>query len=213
MHIDDFAGACTQTTLVTPVSMTANGNTAGVNMNAYSGKCMVTLSSLNTAGTNPTLALKLQHAQEADLIGTVSYSGTGNGTISQLEAGADSVAENIVITFTNATSAGVVGGTSGSLGTATVGTVFTSGKISFLLTAGGTAFVNTDAFTVATTERVYADVSGGAFTGLTSGAGHQKLQVNADQLGKFWRVNRTIGGTVSPGYTCGIAVHGMANQA
>ncbi len=213
MHVDDFAGASTLTTLVTPVSMTADGNTAGVDMRAYNGKCLVAMSSLNTAGTTPTLALKMQHSQDTDLVGTITYSGTGNGTITQVEAGPDAVAEDVTITFSNATTAAAVGGTSGALGTATVGTLFTSQYISFMLTSGATAFESADAFVVPVTARTYADVTNGAFTGLTTGASQQRLQVNADKLGRYWRVNKDIGGTNTPAYAVGVAVYGMANQA
>jgi hypothetical protein len=122
-----------------------------------------------------------------------------------VEAGADAVAEDITITFSNATTAAVVGSVSGSLGSATVGTKFTSAQISFLLTAGATAFVNTDAFTVVVSARTYADVGGGAFTGLTTGTSVQKRNLNFDQLGRYLRMAYTIGGTVSPAYTITVA--------
>ena len=79
---------------------------------------------------------------------TPSFVGVGNGTISAL-GGSASVAETITVTFTSATAFGVVGSVSGSLGTGVVGTPFTSTKTNFTITAGGTAFVATDAFTFA----------------------------------------------------------------
>lgn len=79
---------------------------------------------------------------------TPSFTGTGNGTIAAL-GGSASVAETITVTFTSATAFGVVGSVSGSLGTGTVGTPFTSTKTNFTITAGGTAFVSTDAFVFA----------------------------------------------------------------
>src|SRR5262249_42300905 len=72
--------------------------------------------------------------------GTSSYSGLGDGTISALDGGTTSVAENITITATDATHFDVTGSVSGALGTATVGTPFSSNKISFTLTAGNTDF-------------------------------------------------------------------------
>ena len=65
--------------------------------------------------------------------------------------GPSSVAENITITATDATHFSVSGSVSGALGTATVGTPFTSGNINFTIAAGTTAFQAGDAFTVATT--------------------------------------------------------------
>jgi hypothetical protein len=82
---------------------------------------------------------------------TPAYTGTGNGTISALIGGSASVAEVVTITFTDATHFSVVGSTSGAIGTGVVGTAFVSTKINFMITAGGTAFVATDAFTVSTT--------------------------------------------------------------
>jgi hypothetical protein len=80
-----------------------------------------------------------------------SYVGTGNGTIAGLIGGSASVVEVITITFSSATAFDVVGSVSGAIGSGVAGTPFTSAKINFTITAGGTAFVATDAFTVATT--------------------------------------------------------------
>lgn len=79
---------------------------------------------------------------------TPSFVGTGNGTI-DARGGSASVVETITVTFTSATAFGVVGSISGSLGTGVVGTPFTSTKANLTITAGGTAFVATDAFTFA----------------------------------------------------------------
>lgn len=81
---------------------------------------------------------------------TPSFVGTGNGTI-DAHGGSASIAEVITVTFTTATAFGVVGSISGSLGSGTVGTLFTNSKAVFTITAGGTAFVATDAFTFAVT--------------------------------------------------------------
>lgn len=82
---------------------------------------------------------------------TPSFVGTGDGTIDDVIGGSAGVAEIITVTFTSATAFGVVGSISGSLGTGVVGTPFTSTKVNFTITAGGTAFVSTDAFTFAVT--------------------------------------------------------------
>lgn len=79
---------------------------------------------------------------------TPSFTGTGNGTIAAL-GGSAGVAETITVTFTSATAFGVVGSVSGSLGTGTVGSAFTSTKANLTITAGGTAFVSGDVFTFA----------------------------------------------------------------
>jgi hypothetical protein len=79
---------------------------------------------------------------------TPSFVGTGNGTI-DAHGGTASVAEVITVTFNSATAFNVVGSVSGSLGSGTVGTLFTNSKAVLTITAGGTAFVATDAFTFA----------------------------------------------------------------
>jgi hypothetical protein len=78
------------------------------------------------------------------------YSGTGTGTLTDYSGGADSVAETFTITATSATNFTVVGSVTGSLPAATVGTPYSEGEIEFTLTAGGTAFVSGDEFTIST---------------------------------------------------------------
>jgi len=80
----------------------------------------------------------------------LTYAGTGNGTLTAHRGGASSIAETFTITATSATNFTVVGSTSGSIGPATVGTPFSHAKIAFTLTAGGTAFVAGDVFTLST---------------------------------------------------------------
>lgn len=80
----------------------------------------------------------------------IAYAGTGTGALGAYSGGTASVAETITVTASSSTSFAVVGSTSGSIGTATVGTPFTSTKINFTLTAGGVAFVAGDVFTLAT---------------------------------------------------------------
>lgn len=81
---------------------------------------------------------------------TPSFVGTGDGTIDAL-GGSAGVAEVITVTFTTSTAFAVVGSISGAIGTGVVGTPFTSTKVNLTITAGGTAFVATDAFTFSVT--------------------------------------------------------------
>jgi hypothetical protein len=211
MQIEEFAVASSLTTLQAPAVVAASGSTAGVDINTLRSKAAAILMALNTAGTNPTLAIKLQHAPEGDVVTSVTPgANTGNGTCTQVYGGPDAVAENITLTFSNATTAAVVGSVSGALGTATVGTLFSNANVEFMLTAGSTAWVNTDTIVIVTTARTYADVNSGAFTGLTTGASIQKLGLDLDKLKRYLRVNYTIGGTVSPSYTLGIALQSLA---
>ena len=80
----------------------------------------------------------------------LTYAGTGNGTLTAYKGGASSVAETFTITATSSTSFTVVGSVSGSIGPATVGTPFSHAKVAFLISAGGTAFVAGDVFTLST---------------------------------------------------------------
>jgi len=80
----------------------------------------------------------------------LEYSGTGTGTLGSYSGGADSVAETFTITATGATTFTVVGSVTGSLPNATVGTPYAEGEIEFTITAGGTAFVSGDQFTIST---------------------------------------------------------------
>lgn len=87
----------------------------------------------------------------------VEYNGTGDGVLSQLDATAlGDDQDNWVVTFSDATNFDVTSGKGGAQGSGTTGTVFTStdGRISFLITVGGTPFVITDSFDIAVDEVV-----------------------------------------------------------
>lgn len=77
----------------------------------------------------------------------LAFTGTGTGRLTGAIGTSTSVVEVITCTATSATSFTVVGSVTGSLGTATVGSLFTSSKCAFTITAGGTAFVAGDVFT------------------------------------------------------------------
>lgn len=76
----------------------------------------------------------------------LTYSGTGNGRLTGAIGTSASVVQTITCTATGATSFTVSGSVTGSMGTATVGTLFTHAQCEFTITAGGTAFVSGDAF-------------------------------------------------------------------
>ena len=66
-------------TLLTPVSVTATGGGADLDIASLRGKAHITLTSLNTAGTSPTLATKLQESEPL-IMGQV-YTTTGTNDI------------------------------------------------------------------------------------------------------------------------------------
>lgn len=204
-----FASGSVATTLLTPIEVTADGNTAGVDVTQYQGEIMVVLSGKSTGGTNPTMAAKLQHAQGGDIVTSVTPgSNTGTGTCTQVYGGADSVAETITVTLTSATAFTVAGGTTGAMAAGTVGTLYSTPQVEFMVTAGSAAFINGDTFAIVTTARSYADVGNGAYTGMTATGSIQRLAVNADKLGKYLRLNLDIGGTLTPKFVLAASIYG-----
>jgi hypothetical protein len=207
--MSSFASASTQKVLRAPANVTTDSSSAGVDVSSYQGEVMVTLAALNTAGTNPTLAIKLQHASDSDIVTSVTPgSNTGTGTCTQVYGGADAVAENITVTLTSATAFTVSGSVTGAMSAGTVGTLYANAQVEFMVTAGSAAFINGDTFVIVTTARSYSDVGGGAFTGLTTAGSQQRLAINVDKIGRYLRANFDIGGTVSPSYVVGLALYG-----
>ncbi|MFZ0535890.1 MAG: flagellar hook protein FlgE [Candidatus Sulfotelmatobacter sp.] len=103
---------------------------------------------------------------------------TGNGTVSGLAATAATVPQTITMTATSPTTFTVSGSVSGALGTATVGTPFTSGQIDLTIAAGSTAFATGDTITVPTTAFTLADVKAIPITGFADGASDQTFNWN-----------------------------------
>lgn len=208
----DIIGESTLTTLQLPASITADGNSAGVDCRNLIGQGAIVMTARNTAGSNPTMAVKLQGSADTNVITSVTPgTNTGTGTCTQVKGGPDAVAEDITITFTSATAFGVSGGTSGAGAAGVVGTLYSNSVIEFMITAGGAAFVNGDTIVIVTAARSYADVSGGAFTGLTTVSKIYKLPLNFDSLPRYLRLNYDIGGTVTPAYTLGIFAQSATN--
>lgn len=88
------------------------------------------------------------------LPGAVTYSGTGNGTIDDIDGGVDAPTETWTIAMTSASAFTVTGSVSGAQSAGTVGTNYTTtgstltSLISFLIVAGGTDFIASDTFTI-----------------------------------------------------------------
>lgn len=78
------------------------------------------------------------------------FTGVGTGDLTAYLGTAASVAETFTLTAINATTFSVVGSVSGALADATVGTPYTSAKLAFTLTAGGTAYQAGDVWTLNT---------------------------------------------------------------
>jgi len=89
-------------------------------------------------------------------LGAIGYAGTGNGTLSGLEASPAAVTETWTLTCTAAAVQGgtfsVVGSVSGPQADATVGVAYDNGLLAFTLGDGSVDFVVGDAFTVPVTQ-------------------------------------------------------------
>lgn len=112
--------------------------------------------------------------------GTPTYGAdnVGNGTVSALAATSATVAQNIVLTATSATTFSVVGSVSGNLGTATVGVPFTSPQLDFTINAGSTAFAAGDTITIPTTPLTLNNVTKIPIAGFVDGASNQTFNWN-----------------------------------
>ena len=77
-----------------------------------------------------------------------SYLCTGNGTMTLLDPRPGILSEIWTVAATSATNFTVTGSVSGAQAAATVGTEYDNGFVRFLISAGGTAFIATDTFTL-----------------------------------------------------------------
>ena len=158
--------------------------------NTWSYSLGIPPADLNTVGGVPPTGILATGTLTFDgngvLIGTGGGAGipaygvanVGNGTVSGEAATAATVAQTITMTATSATTFSVVGSVSGALGTATVGTPFTSSQIDFTINAGSTAFAVGDTITVPTTALTLANVKAIPITGFADGATNQTFNWN-----------------------------------
>ncbi len=102
----------------------------------------------------------------------------GDGTITDLAATSTTVAQTVTLTATSATTFAVVGSVSGAMGTATVGTPFTSGALDFTVQAGATAFATGDVIAVPTTALTLGNIKAIPITGFADGADNQTFDWN-----------------------------------
>lgn len=189
----------TEAVVLAPLAaVAATVTSAGFDALKYNGSANVLLvAATPSAGTDPTLAVKVQHSIDIPHVTSATYTGTGNGHIEAV-AGPDSLNETIVFTASSATEFAAVGGTSGALGTATVGTRFITPYCNVLITAGSVAYTATGHWDVITTVRTWADLV--TFTPLTDAGTTELLPVNLTEAGRFLRTVQTLGGTDSPSY-------------
>ncbi|MBM9401554.1 hypothetical protein JUN65_08140 [Gluconacetobacter azotocaptans] len=109
------------------------------------------------------LILSLATPVTADFV--VSEGNTGNGTIGAITVVAGTTPTNYGVAFTDATDFTVTAPNGTALGSGTTGTAFAAGGLSFTITAGATAFVAGDSFTIIVVPAVpaqYAPYTGGS---------------------------------------------------
>ena len=102
---------------------------------------------------------------------------TGNGTIGSLSATAATIAGSWKVVFTGATTFGVFDPNGVERTNGTTGTAYTNDGLSFTITAGATAFVANDSFTVAVTQN-NVQVPDAYFTGAADSSGNAEIAFN-----------------------------------
>lgn len=101
--------------------------------------------------------------------GDVSRVGTGNGTISSISVPSSMVRpETISVIMSSATTFTVVGSNSGTLGTGTLGSAFSSSIVSFTVNVGSTPFISGDYFQFALQyQAAFSGTGNGKLIGIT----------------------------------------------
>jgi phage tail sheath protein FI len=113
-----------------------------------------------TAGSTPFSAD--DYFQFSLVYGPSSYTGTGNGTMTNVSVGSQAVAETwtVVIDNNNTSSFTVTGSIHGASSAGTVGQAYSNSYIGFTINAGTTAFVGGDTFTLAVAQVVVSNPLG-----------------------------------------------------
>lgn len=111
----------------------------------------------------------------AELVGTAGTN-TGNGTIGTISAGAQMQNGSYAIKFTAATAFTVTAPNGMSLPAGVTGTAYVNSQVNFTITAGGTAFVAGDSFTIS--QNTFALPGNWNFTGPADAYGITEIAVN-----------------------------------
>ena len=153
VHATGNTATLTESTLLTigttyTLNITVTSYTSGSISYSVGGFSSATIISSYTRTFIATATTALTITPTTDFVGTILLSlvatPVSNGYIDDAVGTASSVWELITITLTSPTAFTVVGSSSGSLGTGTVGTLFSSSVAAFTVTAGTTAFAAND---------------------------------------------------------------------
>ncbi|HVE20648.1 MAG TPA: head decoration protein [Acidocella sp.] len=128
--------------------------------------------------------------QGAGIVSAAHGTNTGNGTIGSLSVLQGAEFGTYTLTATSATEFNVVAPSGDLIGEATVGTAFAD-QVGFTLTAGSTAFVAGDSFTLDVTQQmdIWESWTGGAITG-AMGILYNRVWVEAGTSKKVTIVTR-----------------------
>lgn len=202
----DYFASLEPVVLKAPVLVEASG-VAYLEIEHLSGMGLLVLNMWNTAGTLPTCDAVLQATIDIVGVNAITYTGTGNGVLTEIEPGPAAVHETFTLHLTSATDFTVTGSASGSLTAGIVGTKYVCDQVSFTINAGGTAFVHTDEFTFhIMADQHYDTVK--TFDQVTNTKVTEHLAINFDELGKYMRLTYTVDGT-TPDYYIGGVIFGF----
>lgn len=150
--VPSFAWSFPDATVATVAANTPN-STALVTATNVGTAVLTVVAGGQTATVTVTVALPVVVTPPGGAVAAPAVAGSANVGNAAIVATptATAVAETITILFTDPNDFTVTGSVSGSLGTGTVGTPFTSSVIGFTLTAGSTANVSGDSYTIAVT--------------------------------------------------------------
>lgn len=150
--------------MVSPV-LTENYYTGGFMVSQAPGELSFdkgTIANAATVDLQQQAGLVLSHAPGTPSAATAGVGNAGNGTVGTITAGKAVQIGVYTLLATAATTFDVVDPDGVNLGTATAGTPFTSAELNLTVTAGGTAFVAGDTFTVNVPPAGYASYTGAA---------------------------------------------------
>ena len=202
----------TQTALIALANVTADVTGAGKDITSYKGSIVAILDVVKVAGNSTTFTSRIQATGGGNAVGhVVAGTNTGTGTITEVEAGPDAVAEGWSVSLANAVIATVTGNITGAIAVATVGTYYDSAYLKFRLTAGATAFAPADTFDVRVVARAWANVHHFTVSQSNGASVHEKVAINIDSQPKYLRGVIDVGtpGAANHDYKAGIYIYGI----
>ncbi|WCM21367.1 hypothetical protein NDK50_07940 [Paraburkholderia bryophila] len=168
---------------------TSTPPTSGVTDVLKRGYAMVALGGVAAAAKGGTVYVRVGNVSAGKVLGDfeaapdiaavgVAGSNTGNGTIGTLSATSAATPGAFKVTFTAATAFNVTDPNGIALKAGATGAAYTAEGLTFTITAGGTAFVAGDSFTVTVTQNTIVMPSNWYFTGPADAYGITEIAAN-----------------------------------